>query len=71
MQIITMAARSQLLLTGVIATLRLLFARQAKGKRKLVLMRFYANYKLGTAGLAMQSLAKEQDAGAATKAEDE
>jgi hypothetical protein len=29
--------------TGVIATLRLLFARQAKGKRKLVLWRFNVN----------------------------
>jgi hypothetical protein len=29
---------SLLTLTGVIATLRLLFARQAKGKRKLVLL---------------------------------
>jgi hypothetical protein len=29
--------------TGVIATLRLLFARQAKGKRKLVLRRFNVN----------------------------
>jgi len=29
-----------LLMEGVIATLRLLFARQAKGKRKLVLLRF-------------------------------
>ncbi|MGA3200688.1 MAG: hypothetical protein ABSD89_14980, partial [Halobacteriota archaeon] len=28
---------------GVIATLRLLFARQAKGRRKLVLTRFIAN----------------------------
>jgi hypothetical protein len=29
--------------SGVIATLRLLFARQAKGKRKLVLWRCYNN----------------------------
>jgi hypothetical protein len=30
--------------TGLIATLRLLFARQAKGKRKLVLSRCFNNY---------------------------
>src|SRR6266852_845284 len=30
--------------SGVITTLRLLFARQAKGKRKLVLWRFCINY---------------------------
>src|ERR1035441_1957544 len=33
--------KSQVTKTGVIATLRLLFARQAKGKRKLVLSRCY------------------------------
>jgi hypothetical protein len=33
----------QLLQSGVIATLRLLFARQAKGKRKLVLWGCFAN----------------------------
>src|ERR1022692_2024600 len=34
---------SQLTKPGVITTLRLLFARQAKGKRKLVLRRFNVN----------------------------
>ncbi len=31
----------------------------------------FANYELGTAGLAMQALAKKPEAGAATEAEDE
>ncbi len=35
--------RCQLTKAGLIATLRLLFARQAKGKRKLVLRRYNAN----------------------------
>jgi hypothetical protein len=34
----------ELLLTGVLTSLRLLFARQAKGKRKLVIWRYYANH---------------------------
>jgi hypothetical protein len=33
--------------TGVSATLRLLFARQAKGKRKLVLGRFHNKHQIG------------------------
>jgi hypothetical protein len=32
--------------TGVIATLRFLFARQAKGKRKLALWRCFANWEV-------------------------
>ncbi|SRR5713101_1183730 len=35
---------SQLYKSGVITTLRLLFARQAKGKRKLVLREFFDSY---------------------------
>jgi hypothetical protein len=35
------ARRKLTVITGVLATLRLLFARQAKGKRKLVLKGFF------------------------------
>src|ERR1035437_2829264 len=44
-QFIRLVLTYQLLITGVITTLRLLFARQAKGKRKLVLSGFNANYE--------------------------
>jgi hypothetical protein len=48
------------------------FVRQTgEGKAQTCAMAIYAKYKLGTAGLAMQSLAKKPEAGAATKAEDE
>jgi hypothetical protein len=36
-----------LTITGIIAPLRLLFARQAKGKRKLVLWRFFTTNRKG------------------------
>jgi len=47
------------------------WAKNSHSHRQWALWGFIANYKLGTAGLAMQSFAKKPEAGAATKAEDE